>query len=286
MSAKFQGIYDKLVAALPEKLSVPVAKKRKILVLTYRTIGYYHTPGAAGCLIFLREAARKYGAFEITEVYKPDGIDAKMLTGFDVVVLDNIVFPYRLGKYGPQFGLYNTNPELRAEIDSRSKKEADIYNPLYNELLPAYVKNGGGFVGVHATAVIPIFSHQDMDKMEFAAMLGGAVDPQCHPWKNGKLSGPGGYSPIPVKILEPNNPLTFAFRDAPNAGLTTELYSLWLPKTSMDTSRTLIRYDYDKMPGVTFNPKSMERCKEFAPSITWIKSYGKGRVYYSAIGPL
>ena len=33
-------------------------------------------------------------------VYKPDGIDAKMLAGFDAVVLNNISFAVRNGKYG------------------------------------------------------------------------------------------------------------------------------------------------------------------------------------------
>ena len=60
--ANYQDSYKKIVAALPEKLSVPVAKKRKILVLTYRTGQDYHAPGAAGFLILLREAAKKYGA--------------------------------------------------------------------------------------------------------------------------------------------------------------------------------------------------------------------------------
>jgi len=284
LSVRLQGIYDKIVAALPEKLSVPVARKRKLLVLAYRTSCYYHTAGAAGCLIFLREAAKKYGAFEITEVYKPDAIDAKMLAGFDAVVLDNIMIPGRMGKYG---SLWRSKADMGSpeEMAKVRAKEADIWKPLYNELLPAYVKNGGGLVGVHGIAVMPLMSGQNIDTMEFAVMLGGAVDAQCHPWKDGKLSGPSGYCPAPVKILEPNNPLTFAFRDAPNDALKqVELYSIWLPKASMDSSRTLIRYDTEKRPDVIFNPKSVERSKEFAPSTVWIKSCGKGRVYYSALG--
>jgi len=285
MSTKFQGIYDKIVAALPEKLSVPVARKRKILVLTYRTIGYSHTAGAAGYLIFLREAARKYGAFEITEAYKPDGIDAKMLAGFDVVVLDNMVYYYRTGKYGCHNSMGNLCSGSPEEINNRRTTETAVANALYNELLPAYVKNGGSLVGVHAAAMIPTFSGQDMDNMEFAAMLGGAVDPSCHPFKDGKIAWAGSYRGMKAKILEPNNPITFAFRDVPPPeGFATELYSFWLPKASMDSSRTLVRGDYEKIPGITYNPKSEERCKDFTSSIIWIKSYGKGRVFYNAMG--
>jgi len=281
MSAKYQATYDKIVAALPEKLSVPVTQKRKILVLAYRTGLWYHGPGAAGYLILLREASKKYGAFELTEVYKPDGIDAKMLAGFDVVVLDSI-HPWRQGKYGPQFGLVAKHPELQAETSKRRGEELAVASSLYNELLPAYVKNGGSLITIHATLLTP--GMMTGMESEFASLLGGAVDDHVHPWKDGKLAGPGSYSPIPIKILEPNNPLTFAFRDAPEAKLSTELYSIWLPKASMDSSRTLIRYDTDKRPDVTFSPKSMERCKEFASSIIWIKNCGKGRVYTTTLG--
>ncbi len=284
ISAKNQATYDKIVAALPDKLSVPVATKRKILVISYRTGLWYHAPGSAGYLILLREAAKKYGAFDITEVYKPDDIDAKMLAGFDVVVFDNIQSPYRQGEFGPQFALGATHPELRAEINKRRNEEWTIFDPLYNKLLPDYVKNGGNLVAVHASLLLPGMMWGDLDKTEFASLLGGVVDDYVHPWKDGKLSGPGSYCPIPLKILEPNNPLTFAFRDAPDAKLITELFSIWLPKASMNDSRAIISNDYGKMPGISYSIKSGARCKEFAPAITWIKNYGKGRVFSSVLG--
>ena len=281
LSAKNQAIYDKIVAALPEKLAVPVTRKRKILVLCYRTGLWYHAPGAAGYLILLREAAKKYGAFELTEVYKPDGIDAKLLTGFDVVVLDSI-HPWRGGTFGPQFGLAAKHPELAAETNKRRNEELAVANSLYNELLPAYVKNGGSLIAIHATLLTP--GMMTGMESEFASLLGGAVDDYVHPWKDGKLSGPGGYCPIPIKILEPNNPLTFAFRDAPDAKLSTELFSVWLPNASMNDSRAIISSDYEKLPGVSYSIKSGERCKEFAPAIIWIKNCGKGRVYSTSLG--
>ena len=282
MSAKFQGIYDKIVAALPDRLSVPVARKRKILVLTYRSGLSYHTPGSAGCLILLREAAKKYRAFELTERYKLDGIDATMLAEFDAVVMNNNHFSMRLGKYGFK-GWHNAphTPEYQALVIKRKGEDEKACNPFYREVLPAYVKNGGGVIGFHAMLLQEAWGDKEM---EYGAMFGGTIDGNVHPWINGKIAGPGSYGLIPVKILEPNNPLTFAFRDVPTIPAATELFSFWLPKASMDSSRTLIRYDYDKRPDVTYNPKSMERSKDFAGSIIWIKSYGKGRVFYNAMG--
>ena len=285
-SVKYQAIHDKIVAALPEKLSVPVARKRKILVLTYRSGMGYHTPGSAGCLILLREAAKKYGAFELTERYKFDGIDAKMLAEFDAVVMNNNHVFMRQGKYGYQGSRGDrTNPEFNtpANLALRLKRKGEddkASNLFHHELLPAYVKNGGGIIGFHG-ALLPECGGDNAS--EYGIMFGGTIDGNVHPWINGKIAGPGGYSPIPVKILEPNNPLIFAFRDVPTVQAT-ELFSFLLPKASMDSSRTLMRYDYDKRPEVTYNPKSLERCRDFAGSLIWIKSYGKGRVFYNVMG--
>jgi len=283
MSATCQTNYDKIVAALPEKLSVPVARKRKILVLCYRSGMEYHVPGQAGYLILLREAAKKYpGTFEITEAYKPDGIDAKMLAGFDVVVVNSQQQLGRRGKYGLEWGLIATHPEMKEEMSKRQEEEMKVFKPLYEELLPAFVKNGGGLVGIHATALLE--GGRGDNGSEFSTMLGGVDDAWCHPFYKGRLAHSNEYSPTPVKILEPNNPLTFAFRDAPDAKLNDELFSFWLPKSSMNDTRAIVRCDYEKIPGLTYNDKSEERCKDFASAIIWIKNYGKGRVYYNVLG--
>ena len=233
---------------------MPVAKKRKILVLTYRTGQDYHAPGAAGYLILLREAAKKYGGFELTEAYKPDGIDAKMLAGFDTVVINCQQSSYRQGKYGVEWrkaqrtpAMYT--PEYKELINKRRVEEQKVWGTLHCELLPAYVKNGGGLIGIHAPALIEM---SKADKAtEYGVMLGGVVDDYCHPWMNGKIAGGGTYNGFTAKILEPSNPLTFAFRDVPPPkGFATELFSFWLPKACMDSSRTLVRVDYEKIPGM------------------------------------
>jgi type 1 glutamine amidotransferase len=280
MCAKFQDNYNKIVAALPEKLSVPVSQKRKILALTYRSGGHYHTAGAAGFLILMREAAKKYRAFEITEVYKPDGIDAKLLAGFDCVVVNCQHHLLRMGKYGVEWGLVNKHPEMKAEMLKRQDEERKIIEPIYYELLPAYVKNGGGLVGIHGAALIEM---GNADKVtEYGAMIGGVVDDWCHP--HGKKTTWGDYRNFSVKILEPGNPLAIPYRDWPAAGFTTEVYSFWLPKSAMNDTRALVRMDTDKLPEVVFNPKSEERCNDFASALVWIRSYGKGRVYYNVMG--
>ena len=282
--AKSQAFHDTLVAGLPEKLSAPVARKRKILVLTYRTHTY---GGAAGGLILLREAAKKYGAFELTEVYKlDDSIDEKMLAGFDAVVLNGITSVGRAGPCGDHGSLYKDHPELKEEVEKRRAETAKITPHLYNELLPNYVKAGGGLVAIHGAFLLPGFvtgwnEKADDPKNVFGEMLGGAADSWPHP-RYGKIS----YNPIEMQVVEPENPLTLAFRDAAagKVKFSSELYTCWLPKASINDTRLLLRNDYDKQPGVEYNPKSIERSKEFASAIIWIKNYGKGRVYCNVMG--
>lgn len=274
LSAKYQDNYNRIKEALPEKLSVRVVSKRRVLVLTYRTGGIFHGAGAAGMLILLREAAKKYDAFELTEVYKPDGIDATMLAGFDAVVLNNITFKLRSGEYGVSF-----DKEHMGLHPERLGDETKVFKLLTDELLPAYVKNGGGILGTHAAALLHM---GDDDKpVEYTTMLGGVVDGWCHP-KSSKGYYKGEFV---VKLLEPENPLVAAFREAPQPiRLTTELYSFWLPKSSINDTRPLAGFDYEKKPEVSFNDKSVERSKDFASALIWIKSYGKGRVYYNVMG--
>jgi len=282
-SAKLQAAYNLIVTGLPEKLSAPVARKRKILVLTYRT----HTVGgSAGGLILLREAAKKYGAFELTEVYKlDDSIDEKMLAGFDAVVLNNVTATGRSGPCGDHPSLYKDHPELKDAVEKRQAETKKITPHLYNELLPNYVKAGGGLVAIHGGMLLASFicgneEKQDDPKNVFGAMLGGAPDNWPHP--RGKKS----YNPMELQIMEPENPLTLAFRDvmASKVKFMSELYSVWLPKASINETRLLLRNDYDKQPGVEYNPKSVERSKVFASAIIWIKNYGKGRVYCNVMG--
>ena len=180
----------KITAALPAQLSAPAAAKRRILVLTYKTHGQLHVPGAAGLLRLLCEAAYKFpNAFELVECYTSAGVDAKMLGGFDAVVLNNI------------------GQTLAANEDI-----------LYNKLLPEYVKNGGGLFAVHAAALLfPL--HYGLKPgaadAEFDKMLGGFVliSPEnassVHPKSVGRWNH---CSPFAIKVLEPGNPLAAAFR--------------------------------------------------------------------------
>lgn len=249
--------------ALPEGLSVPDAPKRRILVLTRGTMGPLHSPGAAGLLIMLRGAAEKYDAFELTEVYTDEFLDAEALSDFDAVVLNNL---------------------------SQAGNHA-----FYNEVLPQYVRNGGALFAVHSSAL----PYRDQPEAEYNKLLGSYVDSvntkYGHPSKHGK--------PFPVRLPDHDHPLAAAFKGEGTprtvthrclAGKERRKYQVNInpPKTLADELYALIRTDgQENPPQVLAEVNSDEAVQvypetadEFAYALAWIKQYGKGRVYYAQFG--
>ena len=271
----------KIAGALPPQLSAPVTAKRKVLVLTYKTHGLLHVPGAAGLIELFREAAKKFpAAFEFTESYTSEGIDANMLAKFDAVVVNNV---------GQTWG---ANEEK-----------------LYNQLIPEYVKNGGGFFAVHGTALL--FPMKYLEKpgaadVEFDKMLGGfctissSLASMVHPKNSGKFNH---CSPFAIKLVEPDNPLAAAFRGKPSSftfkscqlngnkrsewpvtfnppkELADELYVISTESNQDHAARCIVSIDPDRVP-----KESFPGANDFSYSLIWIKNYGKGRVFYSQLG--
>ena len=253
--------------ALPEKLSVPAAPTRRILVLTYQTMGQLHLPGAAGLLALLRAAAKKYGNIEVIEWDTTAGIDAKLLSGFDAVVLNDISTGWP--------------------------------DSLYNKLLPDYVKNGGGLFADHGTALL----FMNKPDAEYNNLLGGFVEAspllfyQVHTLK-------GVCSPFYLKLPEPENPLAAAFHGEtkpftmqscqlngekraewpltfnPPMQLADELYA-FSPHSNKDkATRVIVSLDVAKnTPGMY--PADWPA---FSHALVWMRPYGKGRVFYSGLG--
>jgi len=237
---------EKIPAALPEKLSVPVAHKRRILVITCNTLQYCHMYGAAGMLTMIRAAEKKYdGAFEFTEVYTDEGIDAKMLSGFDAVILNNDAFT----------GVWVKNYEI-----SPTKND-----DLYNKLLPEYVRNGGGLFCNHSTTEMLVIPNGDLVKncpnfsalkkedphgsMEFLKLLGAYA--LGHPGPKPEFKKWNYVLPFPIKVSDPKSPLTAALRNPPQktfiknpwykaevnapAELVDELYIVYRPESFKET---------------------------------------------------
>jgi len=133
-------------------------------------------------------------------------------------------------------------------------------DPTLRQDLLEFVKNGGGVVGIHAA------TDCCYQWPEFGALIGGYFD--GHPWNE----------TVTVKLDEPQHPLNAAFGGRPFE-VADEIYQFREPYSrqklrvllSLDTTKTDMR-----KPGIK------RRDGDFA--LSWVRRYGKGRVFYCALG--
>jgi len=103
---------------------------------------------------------------------------------------------------------------------------------------------------------------------EFGEIIGARFD--NHPWNSG--------STVTLKVEEPNHPIVQVFEGKPFK-VTDEIYQVKAPYTR-DKLRVLLTIDTTQ---TDMTVKNINRTDgDFAMS--WIKSYGKGRVFYNALG--
>ena len=248
-------------------------------------------------LLLLRDAAKNYGTFEITEWFKdPNVIDAKTLRQFDAVVLSHV-------------GANNSSPDF------------------YGQTLPDYVKAGGGVFMVHSTALIykmpetkgTLTAEEEKNLQSYGTpVFSDLLGAECMIAEGGKHVHPDRHGcSFPTKVMEPGNPLMAAFQ-APaksyklpffwfKGGLTPDYSARWSaectpPERMIDepyrwgrksnsdhTAHVLLAVDKVRLaieaakePNTCIGYPADE--PDFGYSLIWMKNYGKGRVYYSTFG--
>ena len=127
-----------------------------------------------------------------------------------------------------------------------------------------FVKSGKGIVGVHAG------TDNFNQWPEGQEMMGGKFT--GHPW--------GGGGTWAIKIDEPDHPLMRAFRGK-GFKINDEIYRTDPPLYSRDKQRVLMSLDV--------SDPATRNVKGFKPTdtdtgISWIKTWGKGRVFYCSLG--
>jgi type 1 glutamine amidotransferase len=240
----------KIQAAVPAVARVQPAKPRMLLVFS-RAYGYVHSSIPYGEVAF-KAMAMKTKAFTVvctndTEMFMPE-----MLKQFDAVVFNNTNEEIFLPE--------NYKDLTGAEKEAADKKDAELKQSLVN-----YLKNGGGLAVTHAG----VASFRQWP--EFGEIIAARFD--NHPWVSG--------TQVTMKVEEPEHPLAAAFKDLPDHRFTIkdETYQVKDPY-SRDKVRVLVSIDTEK---TNMKLDGVHRTDgDFA--ITWVKPYGKGRVFYCAIG--
>jgi len=127
-----------------------------------------------------------------------------------------------------------------------------------------FVKSGKGIVGVHAA------TDNFYDWPEGMEMMGGKFT--GHPW------GAGGT--WAVKIDEPDHPLMAAFRGK-GFKINDEIYRTDPPLYSRSKQRVLMSLDMSDP--TTKNARGVKP-SDADTGITWIKTWGNGRMFYCSLG--
>ncbi len=141
-------------------------------------------------------------------------------------------------------------------------------DPAVREGLVRFIREGGGLGGNHGT------SHASMDWPEFHEMIGVTRGVHRQPTEN-----------FWVKIDDPHSPLTAAFHGK-EFEYQDEFFRFVNPPYSREKLHILLSMDVaktDMNQGRPFMPGSLAR-PDADYAVSWIRSYGKGRVFFSILG--
>lgn len=229
----------------PAKTTFPAKKKHKILLFSLFT-GFDHwvVPHTAAVVEIL---GQKSGAFEVVSSNDIAMFENNNLKQFDAVVLNNNCS-------------IGTNRDLFRDKVSEDKSLPEVKviakaKELEENLLN-FIKKGGGLVALHGGIVMQNKS------LEFSEMLGGSFD--YHPIQQ----------PLNVRLADPANPLVGAF-DGQGFTHVDEPY-MFNVAYAQQNFRPLLYINTSEIKGLKGdNPEA----KKY---ISWIKRYGKGRVFYAS----
>ena len=240
----------KMQAAAPEKARAQPAKPRKLLVFS-RSWGYKHTARPFGAKA-IEVMGRKTGAFEAVLTEDENLFEPQSLKQFDAVVLNNTNEEIFL-------------PEDFAKLPPADQAKAKQRDEMLKKSFAEFLQAGGGLAVIHAG----VASFRDWP--EFGEIVGARFD--NHPW--------GAGSTVVLRVEEPDHPLMAAFKE-PYFIVTEEIYQVTAPY-SRDNLRVLLSVDPVRTRITPEQKKNVHR-QDMDFAMTWIKTYGKGRVFYCALG--
>jgi len=227
----------------PENPLVAPKQKRTILIFS-RMTGFKHwcTPHTANVVKILGE---KSGAYRTVISDDLRHFEPENIKQYDVIVLNNTC------SIGPGRHLFYD------VLGDREQAKA-----LENSLI-SHIKEGHGLVAIHGAIVA--FNNSE----QFSEMMGGSFD--FHP----------AQQIVTGKLVDPDHPITSAFDGEPLVHVD-EPYLF---------NKAYLDYNFHPLLRMQLEPDAPKdkRIKNLATEkdsveryISWIKPYGKGRVFYSS----
>jgi hypothetical protein len=241
---------ERIRAVVPDKARVTPKKHRRVLI--WNTPFMDKSPHKGYCIPQAEYAMKLLG--EKTAAFEP-------------VVSDDVAMylPENLKKFDAVIMNNSNGPWIRpTEQDLERLKtygpDQDAIEQLLRRSLLDWVRRGGGIVAYHHA--IGGNTHWP----EFLEMIGAGY--WGHPW----------HEEVGIRLEEPDHPLLAAFQGK-DFRLTEEIFQFREPY-SREKLRVLLSLDTEKTNMTV--PWIHRKDNDFA--LAWIRQYGKGRVFYSAIG--
>lgn len=241
--AQDKGEMEKIMAALPEKAYAKPKQPRKLLIYS-RTNGFRHGSIAIGARA-ITLLGDKTGAFTAVATEDDSYFEPEKLKTFDAVLMLNTTGDCLRAKDPPK--------------DEEGKKAALAREEMLKASLLDFVKSGKGLAGTHSA------TDTYHKWKEYNDMMGGAF--AGHPWS----------TKVPVKNLEPKNPVNAGFEEK-DFEVSDEIYQFRMDTASPTERKVLLALDTEK-----FDVSKGNRKDKFYP-VSWIRNYEKGRCFYCSLG--
>jgi len=169
--------------------------------------------------------------------------------------------------FGDDANLYTAKnlSKYDAILFNNSTYIQDFFNTQQKQAVLNFIKNGGGFIGIHAAADCGTSAKKAKSSWpEITELIGGAF--VSHPWTRKGMYGILNEDPT-HPILEPMNAKGFDISD--------ELYKY--KDYKRENQRVLLSIDMKK----SYKKAGRE---DHDHALVWVKKYGKGRVFFSSFG--
>ncbi len=241
----------KIEASLPDEAFATPVEKRKLLVFS-RTNGFRHKSIDTGKLA-LQLLGHNTGAFETVISDDLANFDADKLKEFSAVCFLNTT--------GEVFSA--SKKEMASMSDSDKKADQIKVEKLQRNLM-AFIKGGGGFIGIHSA------TDTFYQWPEYGEMMNGYF--WGHPWSSSTSVS------IKVDPGKEAHPLVSMF-EGENLEFQEEIYQYKDPYNSQNVN-ILLRLDTEKSE---MNVKGIRRTdNDFG--VSWNRDWGEGRVFYCSLG--
>ncbi len=244
------GAVEKITASIPAEAYAKPTKPRKLLVFS-RTNGFRHQSIVTG-KIALEEMGKKTGAYEAVISDELSNFEKDKIHQFDAICfLSTTMNPFSPFK------------DEWMKMSAEEKEAATKYELELKESLMAFVKGGGGFIGIHAA------TDTFYEWPEYGEMINGYFN--GHPWNAGSQVN------IYVEPGQEKHPLVEMFKGQ-RLDFKEEIYQF---KAPYDSSKVhmLLRLDPEKSAQV----EGMKR-EDDDYGVAWARNWEKGRVFYCSLG--